>query len=108
MSKKEAYIEKAQAKINEQIAKVDQLKAKAQGEIADKKLKSQEKIKELEAKIKDAKAHLSEITDAAEDGWENIKNKFDHLADDIGSSLKKFFGKDEQDSHSKDAGSEDQ
>jgi predicted nucleic acid-binding Zn-ribbon protein len=74
-----------------------------------KKLKSQEKIKELEAKIKDAKAHLSEITDAAEDAWENTKNKFDRLADDIGSSLKKFFGKvDEQDGHSKDAGSEDQ
>jgi hypothetical protein len=66
------------------------------------------KIKELEAKIKDAKAHLSEITDAAEDAWENIKNIFDHLADDIGSSLKKLFGKDDQDSHSKNAGSEDQ
>lgn len=108
MRKKEAYIEKAQAKINEQIAKLDQLKAKAQGEIADQKLKSQEKIEELEAKIKEAKAHLSEIADAAEDAWENIKNKFDHLSDDIGSSFKRFFGKDEQDSHSKDKGSEDQ
>ncbi len=96
MNKKDAYIEKAKAKIDEQIAKLDLLKAKAQGEIADHKLKSQEKIAELETKIKEAKTHLAEITDAAEDAWENIKNKFDNLADDIGSSFKKFFGKDEQ------------
>ena len=96
MNKKDAYIEKAKAKIDEQIAKLDLLKAKAQGEVADHKLKSQEKIAELETKIKAAKTHLAEITDAAEDAWENIKNKFDNLADDIGSSFKKFFGKDEQ------------
>jgi predicted nucleic acid-binding Zn-ribbon protein len=108
MSRKDAYIEKAQAKINKQIAKLDQLKAKAQGEIADQKFKSQDKIEELEAKIKGAKAHLSEITDAAEDAWDNIKNKLDNLTDDIGSSFKKFFGKDEQESHSKDAGPEEQ
>ncbi len=108
MSKKDAYIEKAQAKIDEQISNLDQLKAKAKGEIADQKLKSHEKIEELEAKIKDAKSHLSEITDAAEDAWEHIKNKFDNLADDIGHSFKKFFAKDEQDSHAKEAGSEEQ
>lgn len=108
MTKKEAYIEKAQAKINEQTAKLEGLKAKAQGEIADQKIKSLEKIEELEVKIKDAKAHLSEIADAAEDAWENIKNKFDQLADDIGSSFKKFFTKDEQDNSSKKTQSEDQ
>ncbi len=108
MSKKELYIAKAQAKINEQSAKLDQLKAKAQGEIAEKRLKSQERIKELETKIEDAKAHLSEITNATEDAWENLKNRFDNLADDIGSSFKKFFGKDEQAIQSKDKGPEEQ
>ena len=107
MTKKEAYIEKAQAKINEQTAKLEGLKAKAQGEIADQKIKSLEKIEELEVKIKDAKAHLSEIADAAEDAWENIKNKFDQLADDIGSSFNKFFSKEKHGNQSKDAGSED-
>jgi predicted nucleic acid-binding Zn-ribbon protein len=108
MSRKEAYIVKAQAKIDELVAKLDQLKAKAQGEIADQKLKSHEKIAELESKIKDAKAHLSEITDTAGDAWENLKDKFDHLADDIGGSFKRFFGKDKQDNHPKDAGPEDE
>jgi hypothetical protein len=62
----------------------------------------------LEAKIKSAKTHISEITDAAEDTWENIKNKFDNLTDDIGSSFKKFFDKDEQDNLSKNAESDEQ
>jgi predicted nucleic acid-binding Zn-ribbon protein len=69
--------------------------AAKQRSIKNKKIKSQKNIEELEAKIKDAKAHLSEIIDAAEDAWENLKNKFDNLADDIGSSFKRFFGKDE-------------
>jgi predicted nuclease with TOPRIM domain len=107
MSKKDAYIKKAQAKIDEQIAKLDQLKARARGEIADKEIKSREKVDELESKIREAKARLSEITDAADDAWENIKDKFDHLADDIGSSFKRFFGKDEQESQVDDTGSED-
>jgi hypothetical protein len=46
---------------------------RSKGEIADQELNSQETIEDLEAKIKDAKAHLSEITDAAGDAWENIK-----------------------------------
>ncbi len=108
MSKKEVYIEKAQAKINELMTKLDQLKSKDQGELADQKIKSHEKIEELESKIKGAKVHLAEITDAAEDTWENIINKFDHLADDIGNSFKRFFSKDEQDRHSKDSGPDDQ
>lgn len=102
MSKKDVYIEKAQAKINEQMAKLDQLKAKAQGEIADQKIKSLEKIDELETKIKEAKVHLTEITEAAEDSWENIKNKFDNLVDDIGIAFKKFFGKDVKGDDSKE------
>ncbi len=96
MSKKDAYIEKAQAVINEHMAKLDQLKAKAQGEIADQKIKSLDKIDELETKIREAKSRLSEITDAGDDAWENAKNKFDNLADDIGSAFKKFFSKDDE------------
>jgi hypothetical protein len=33
-----------------------------------------------------------------------LKDKFDHLANDIGGSLKRFFGNDEPDRHSGDAG----
>ena len=107
MNKKDAYIAKAQAKIDEQVAKLNVLKAKAKGEIAEQKIKSQEKIKELEAKINQAKAHVSEIADAAEDAWENLKNRFDTLAEDIGGSFRKFFGKEEQDSHPEGKQSED-
>ena len=108
MSKKDAYIEKAKAKVDEQMAKLELLKAKAQGEIAEGKIKSQEKIDELEAKIKAAKAHLAEIIDAAEDTWENIKDRFEDLADDIGGAFKKLFAKDEQQNQTNVSGEKDE
>ena len=108
MSKKEAYIEKAKAKIDKQMAKLEELKAKARGEIAEGKIKSQQKIDELEAKMKAAKAHLTEITDSAEDTWESIKGRFDDLADDIGAALKKFFAKDEQQNQTDVSGEKDE
>jgi len=78
------------------MGKFEQLKAKAKGEIAEGKIKSQQRMDELEAKIKAAKGRLTEITDSTEATWENIKGRFDELADDIGGALKKFFSKDEQ------------
>ena len=102
MDKKEQYIEKAKAKIDELIAKLDVLKAKAKGEIADQKIKTKKRIEDLEAKLKESKQHLSEIIDSAGDDWEKFRTKFDILAEDIGNSFKKFFSKDEENSDSKD------
>jgi DNA repair exonuclease SbcCD ATPase subunit len=91
MSKKDAYVEKAQAKIEEQSAKLDQLKAKVKGEAADTKIEGHKQIEKLESKLDAAKARLAEITDSAEDAWEDLTDRFDKLADDLGASVKKFF-----------------
>ncbi len=93
MSKKDAYIEKAQAKIEEQSAKLDELKAQVKGEVASQKIEAFEKIEKLEAKLDAAKLRLSEITESAEDAWEDLTHRFESLADEVGVSVKKFFSK---------------
>lgn len=93
MSKKDAYVAKAQAKIDEQAANLNKLKAKAKGEVADKKIETHKRIEKLETKLDSAKSRLEEISDSAEDKWEDLTDRFEELTDDLGSAFKKFFGK---------------
>ena len=93
MSKKDAYVEKAQAKISEQSAKLDELKAKVKGQVADQKIEAHEHIEKLELKLDAAKSRLAEISDSAEEGWHDLTARYETLTDEFGASVKKFFGK---------------
>jgi|TARA_R110000850_G_scaffold238024_2_gene362695 septation ring formation regulator EzrA len=93
MSKKDAYVEKGQAKIDEQVAKINQFKAQTKGKVADKKIEAHEHIEKLEKKLETAKSHLKEIADSAEDAWEDLSGRFEDLADELSTSVKKFFNK---------------
>lgn len=93
MSKKDAYIKKSQATIMEYTAKLDVLKAKAKGEVADLKIDAYEQIEKLETKLKTAKSRLSDLTNAAEDKWQGLSDRFEELTDEIGASIKKLIDK---------------
>lgn len=93
MNEKDAYIEKAQAKIEEYVAKLDVLKAKTKGEGAELKIEAHEQIDKLEVKLDAIKSQLAETSDAAEDAWRDLSRRFEELADDLGASFKKFFEK---------------
>jgi len=93
MSKKEIYLEKAQAVIQEQSEKLEKLKARMKVEVADKKTQTLEKIEKLETKLNTAKLRIIDVSEAAEDAWEDLTERFDNLADEVGESLKKFFSK---------------
>ena len=91
MNKRDAYIEKAQAKIEEYNARLDVLKAKAKGEIASQKITANEQIDKLDEKLNAAKKQLAKLTDSAGDAWEEFSGRFEELADDLGASIKKFI-----------------
>ncbi len=93
MSKKDAYVEKAQAKINEHAAKLDELKAKVKVQVADQKIEAHEHIEKLELKLDAAKSRLTEISNSTEDRWHDLTARFETLTDECGASFKKFFGK---------------
>ncbi len=92
MSKKDDYLAIAKVKLDEQMAKLELLKEKAKDEIAEQKDKNHELIEDLERKIAAAKTHFGKLSNSAEDTWENVRDKFDELSDNIGGSLKKLFG----------------
>lgn len=93
MNKKDIYIEKAQAKIDEYSAELARLKAKTKGEFAELKIEAQQQIDQLDDKLSVVKTRLSEIVDAAEDKWEDLSVRFEELSDDLGAAFRKFFEK---------------
>jgi cob(I)alamin adenosyltransferase len=93
MSKKDAYVQKAQAKIDEQSAKIDEFKAKVKGKVADKKIEAHEQLEKIESKLNAAKAQLAEIVGSAESAWEDMTKRFEVLTDELSASVKKFFKK---------------
>jgi predicted RNase H-like nuclease (RuvC/YqgF family) len=93
MSKKDAYIEKAQAKIEEYACKLDELKARTKGEVDGMKIDAQQQIDRLEIKLDATRLRLAELTDSAEDKWQDLSGRFEVLADDLGASFRKFFEK---------------
>ncbi|WP_373080695.1 hypothetical protein [Zhongshania sp.] len=93
MSKKDAYVAKGQATIDEQIAKLDMLKAKVKSQVADQRIDAHEHIEKLEKKLATAKLRLAEVANSAEDKWEDLSARFDELSDDLSATVKKFFSK---------------
>jgi hypothetical protein len=90
---KEAYRKKAEARIEEQQAKLDQLRAKAKGAGADARLEAEKQIGELEEKLRKAKRKLAEVAAAAEDVWEDVAKGLDDAWEDVSSSAKRLFSR---------------
>jgi hypothetical protein len=93
MSKKDAYIEKAQAKIDEYAAKIEVLKSKSKGDIAGKKIVAYEQIEKLDTKLSAAKMRLVDLSESAGDTWEGLSGRLEELAEDLGVSIKKLIDK---------------
>jgi flagellar biosynthesis chaperone FliJ len=94
MSDKELYRQKRQAQLDEWLAEVDKLKAKASGVSANTQLEMNRKIKTLESKIDEGKAKLSQLAGASDDAWESLKDRvesaWDTLRSAVGDAASKF------------------
>lgn len=79
MEKKEVYFERAKIMIDEQISKLERLKAKLQ---------------DSRGKYSKSKSDIDDFTHSAEDSFDNLKERFEELGIDIYNSFKKFFSKE--------------
>ena len=77
MSKKDAYIQKLHAKIDEWNADIDKLNAKASQVEADSKIEYQKQIEVLKQKRSDIENKLSEISRSGEEAWNDLKAGID-------------------------------
>lgn len=73
MSKKDEYLKKMEAQIDEWSLDIDRLKAHAEKAEAEVKIKYLEDVQQLRERQTAAKKKLSELHAAGEDAWDDVK-----------------------------------
>ena len=76
MTEREQYIEKAKAKLDEWNADIDKFKAKVTESDADAKIEFSEQLDEMRNQRDKAQAKLTELHDASDDAWHDMKSSF--------------------------------
>lgn len=93
MSKKDAYEEKLHAQLDEWGAEIDKLQAKADNAKADAQLEYNKQIEELRSMQETAANKLTELRNAGDDAWEDLKAGLDNAWDSLGNALKSASSK---------------
>lgn len=88
---KEAYKQKAEAKLEEQKAAIDSAKAQLKGMNADVRLEAEKELAGVERAYEGAKAKMAELADAGEEAWHEFSKGLENAWDSVTDSVKKLF-----------------
>ena len=89
MSLKDAYRQKMEAKLAEQQARLDWLKARAKLAVADGKIMACEELADAEQKLASAKAKFKELAHASEGAFQEMKMGMEQAWDALKSAGQK-------------------
>jgi len=89
MTSRHEYIDKLKEKLDEWDSDIDGLEDRAQKAKADLKFELEDQITSLKLKRDIAKLKLSEIMDASEEAWEDVKTGADEAWADIKDAMEK-------------------
>lgn len=88
MQMKEAYQKKLQAELDEWKAEIEQLKAKADKAEAESQLEYYKKIEELRTMQDEARTKLTELEQAGDEAWGDLKAGLDNAWDSLRSAMR--------------------
>ncbi|MFO8048848.1 MAG: coiled coil domain-containing protein [Desulfosudaceae bacterium] len=88
MTAKEAYEKKLKAQLEQWDAEIDKLQAKAKQADADAQLEYHKRIEELQALRDKANQKLTELKNASENAWEDLKVGAELARDSLASAIK--------------------
>ena len=88
MSMKDAYIQKIEAQLEEWKSEIDKIKAKADKADADAKLEYYEQIEKLRTKQQAAQEKFTQLKNAGEDAWEDLKAGLELAGVSLAEALK--------------------
>lgn len=89
MTNKDAYVRKAEARIDQANAEIEKYKAKAAEAGADAEIRYGETLNELRAKREAAVAKLDELKAAGDDALEEIRQNLEKLIDEFDAAPKR-------------------
>ncbi|MDA3971440.1 MAG: coiled coil domain-containing protein [Desulfobulbaceae bacterium] len=88
MSMKEAYQQKLEAQLAEWNVAIDKLKAKADKAEAEAQIEYYKEIEGMRAKQEAAREKLTELKEAGEGGWEDLKVGLENTWNSLGDAVK--------------------
>jgi hypothetical protein len=88
MSMKEAYQQKLEAQLAEWNAAIDKLKAKADKAEAEAQIEYYKQIEDMQVKQEAAREKLTELKEAGEGGWEDLKVGLESAWNSLGDAVK--------------------
>jgi len=95
MSKRDAYIQKLHAKIDEWNADIDKLAVKAQQAETHARNEYQQQIDALKRQRREVETKLADLKRSGEDAWEDLKSgldlAFESMNEAIGSAMSRFI-----------------
>ncbi len=91
--KRDAYVQKMKAKMDEWNAEIDKLKAKADQAGAESKIQYEKQLEDLRAKRKDIEDKMAELQQAGDGAWEDLKTGIDSAWDSLGNAVKSAASK---------------
>lgn len=86
--KRDAYVQKLKAKMNEWNAEIDKIEAKADQADAESKIEYEKQVEDLRAKRKEVEDKMAELQQAGEGAWEDLKKGIESAWDSLGNALK--------------------
>jgi len=87
--KKDPYVEKLQAKLDEWNAEIEKLQARARQAQADTRIEYEEQVAELKGKRDALKDKLREIRAASDEAWEEMKKGADEAFDRVKEAVER-------------------
>jgi uncharacterized coiled-coil DUF342 family protein len=85
--KRDAFVKKMKAKLDEWNADIAKLEATAKQKEAEARGDVERRIEELKAKRKTVEDDLDQLSSSGEDAWEDLKAGIDSAADALGEAL---------------------
>ena len=87
--KRDAYVQKLKAKMDEWNAEIDKLAAKADQADAEAKIEYHKQLEDLRAKRKDLEDKIAELQQAGDGAWEDLKQGLENSWDILKTSFSK-------------------
>jgi predicted nucleic acid-binding Zn-ribbon protein len=87
--KRDAYVQKLKAKMDEWNAEIDKLAAKADQADAETKIKYHKQLEDLRGKRKDLEDKIAEVQQASESAWEDLKQGLENSWEILKTSFRK-------------------
>ncbi|MDJ0864851.1 MAG: hypothetical protein QNK03_02005 [Myxococcota bacterium] len=101
-TKQHAYQQKAEAELEEQLARLAQVKARLKKRLAEGRIEAHEQIEDVERRLRSVRDQLADLASAGEDVVGEIRGTVERLSADVSRTVRRILGSEDDDESKRD------